>query len=121
VSEHISRNAQLSESLFQKLKIEPNPNRQFQLLADGVNAAWALKQEYTSKTSERVREIIDIGFKNGASAAKLCGAGGSGFVLILFEEHILADLKTAFRDHKIVFPKITSEGSEIIFKEIYEN
>jgi D-glycero-alpha-D-manno-heptose-7-phosphate kinase len=121
VSEQISRNARLSESLFKKLKMEASPSGQFELLVNGVNEAWALKQEFTSKMSEPVREIIDIGFKNGASAAKLCGAGGSGFVLILFEEHNLENLKAAYRNHKIVFPRITSSGSQIIFKESHEN
>jgi D-glycero-alpha-D-manno-heptose-7-phosphate kinase len=120
-SEQISRNAALSESLFKKLKMEPNPKGQFQLLADGVNEAWALKQEYTSQISEQIKEIIDTGFKNGASAAKLCGAGGSGFVLILFEEQNLENLKATFRDHKVIFPRITNKGSEIIFKETDEN
>ena len=121
VSEQISRNAQLSESLFKKLRMETSPRCQFELLANGVNEAWALKQEFTSKVSEQVKEIIDIGFDNGASAAKLCGAGGSGFVLILFEEHNLQSLKTAYQNHKIVFPRITSTGSQIIFKELHEN
>jgi D-glycero-alpha-D-manno-heptose-7-phosphate kinase len=121
VSDEISRNAQLSESLFKKLKMEVSPKRQFELLANGVNQAWALKQEFTSKVSEQVKEIIDIGFDNGASAAKLCGAGGSGFVLILFEEHNLEKLKAAYQNHKIVFPKITRQGSQIIFKESDEN
>jgi D-glycero-alpha-D-manno-heptose-7-phosphate kinase len=121
VSEEISRNAELSESLFKKLRMEPSPKRQFQLLADGVNEAWTLKQEYTSEMSDQIREIISVGFKNGASAAKLCGAGGSGFVLILFEEHNLENLKAAYQDHKIIFPRITGRGSEIIFKESHEN
>jgi len=120
-SEQISRNAELSESLFKKLRMEPSPKEQFQLLADGVNEAWTLKQEYTSEVSRQIQEIIDIGFKNGASAAKLCGAGGSGFVLILFEEKHLENLKASYRDHKIIFPKITGRGSEIIFKESHEN
>jgi galactokinase/mevalonate kinase-like predicted kinase len=71
--------------------------------------------------SEQVKEIIDIGFDNGASAAKLCGAGGSGFVLVLFEERNLENLKEAYRNYKIIFPKITSAGSQIIFRESHEN
>ena len=121
VSEQISRNAQLSESLFKKLKMETSPQGQFELLVNGVNEAWALKQEFTYKVSEQVKEIIDIGFDNGAAAAKLCGAGGSGFVLILFEEHNLQSLKTSYQNHKIVFPRITSTGSQIIFRELHEN
>ena len=121
LSEQISRNAQLSESIFQKIKMETNPKRQFQLLANGVNDAWKLKQEYTTKISEQVRHIINTGFNNGASAAKLCGAGGSGFVLILFEEQNLENLKVAFREHKIIFPRVTSRGTEVIFREQHEN
>lgn len=121
LSEQISRNAQLSESLFRKLRMESSAKGQFELLANGVNEAWALKQEYTTEISEQVQDIIDIGFANGASAAKLCGAGGSGFVLILFDHKNLENLKVAFRDHKVIFPRITSKGTEMIFSEQHEN
>lgn len=120
-SVQISMNALLSESLYNKLKREPRSKRQFELLVEAVNESWALKQKFTAKLSEKVRELVDIGLNNGASAAKLCGAGGSGFILILFEEDQLQNLKKAYQNHKIIFPKITRRGSEIIYKEFNED
>jgi galactokinase/mevalonate kinase-like predicted kinase len=67
-----------------------------------------------------VEKIIKLGFQNGAAAAKLCGAGGSGFVLILFEEKNLESLKRAFTSYKIIWPRITYRGSEVIFEEVNE-
>jgi D-glycero-alpha-D-manno-heptose-7-phosphate kinase len=115
-ADEISLSAVLSETLFKNLQLTIEPEEQFQLIANAVNEGWKLKRMYTSKISESIEEILDIGLTNGASAAKLCGAGGSGFVLLLFEEKYLENLKQGFRNHKLIFPKLTSTGSEIVYR-----
>jgi D-glycero-alpha-D-manno-heptose-7-phosphate kinase len=120
VSRFISESAQVSEELFQRIQKTRDPREQFRFLVKAVNDGWNLKMKYTSQTSDAVKKIIELGFANGAAAAKLCGAGGSGFVLMLFEENQLESLKKAFENYKIIWPKITNRGSEIIFKEIDE-
>jgi D-glycero-alpha-D-manno-heptose-7-phosphate kinase len=114
-SNEISMSASLSENLFNNLKSMTKPEEQFQLIVNAVNEGWKLKRMYTSKISENVQEILDLGFANGASAAKLCGAGGSGFVLFLFDEKQIENLKCAFKNHKLIFPKLTSTGSEVVY------
>ena len=120
ISQYVSESAQVSEKLFQEMKGNSNPRELFKFLASAVNDGWELKKKYTSKPSQSVDKIIEIGFQNGAAAAKLCGAGGSGFVLILFEEKNIELLKRAFIGYKIIWPRITNRGSEVIFEEVNE-
>lgn len=120
ISLYVSESAQVSEELFHSIKENKDPREQFKFLAKAVNDGWDLKKKYTSKPSQSVEKIIELGFQNGAAAAKLCGAGGSGFVLILFEEENLEPLKKAFADHKIIWPRITNRGTEVIFEEVNE-
>ncbi len=117
ISDDFSRSAGLSQSLFNNLKIEKDSKKQFQLLVDAVNEGWAIKRQYITEVSPQIEEIFQIGFREGAAAVKLCGAGGSGFVLVLFEERNLERLKSAFRNHIVVFPKVTNDGSNIIIRE----
>lgn len=120
MSRYVSESAQVSEELFHAIKENNDPKEQFEFLAKAVNDGWELKKKYTSKPSQSVEKIIELGFQNGAVAAKLCGAGGSGFVLILFEEKNLESLQRAFVDYKIIWPRITNRGSEVIFEEVNE-
>lgn len=47
-----------------------------------MNENWfQQKRLHSSITNDRLEEIIDFAMKNGASAAKACGAGGGGAVL----------------------------------------
>ena len=120
MSQYVSESAQVSEELFKAVKANSDPREQFRFLVNAVNDGWDLKKKYTSKPSQLVEKIIELGFQNGAAAAKLCGAGGSGFVLILFEEKNLESLKRAFASYKIIWPRITNRGSEVIFEEVNE-
>lgn len=119
-STEIYESAQLSEKLFHDLRSVTNPKSHFDLIADAVNYGWNLKKKYTANQSESVEEIIHIGFANGASAAKLCGAGGSGFVLILFDEQHSHRIKSALSEYKVVIPRIVSSGSKVIFRDLDE-
>ena len=120
MSQYVSDSAQVSEELFKAIKANGDPREQFRFLVKAVNDGWDLKKKYISKPSQLVEKIIELGFQNGAAAAKLCGAGGSGFVLILFEEKNLESLKRAFASYKIIWPRITNRGSEVIFEEVNE-
>jgi D-glycero-alpha-D-manno-heptose-7-phosphate kinase len=51
-------------------------------LASAVNTAWDLKASLVNQISNKeVQDLIDYSLNKGCLGAKLCGAGGSGFVL----------------------------------------
>jgi D-glycero-alpha-D-manno-heptose-7-phosphate kinase len=53
-------------------------------LAFSINTAWRLKVSLVDQISNsEVQNLIDFSLSRGCLGAKLCGAGGSGFVLVL--------------------------------------
>jgi D-glycero-alpha-D-manno-heptose-7-phosphate kinase len=71
------------------------------LLADSVNESWSIKSKMNkTSTSSAIEKIIRLGFHNGAVAAKLCGAGKSGFVLFICEPSSRLDLINLFGKEK---------------------
>ncbi len=53
-------------------------------IIESLQRSWKLKYMTSKKVSNKViDETIDIGFKYGAQAAKVSGAGGGGFILFL--------------------------------------
>ena len=53
-------------------------------LGNLLNLNWKFKRSLTKKISDKkIDSIINLGLKNGAYGAKLCGAGGGGFIFFL--------------------------------------
>jgi D-glycero-alpha-D-manno-heptose-7-phosphate kinase len=91
-------------------------------LVDSINYGWDMKSslagDYLGKST--VAELISTCLKMGASAARLCGAGGSGFILLVSEEGMREKL---VRDLSYLnaFPiEICNSGSELVVSEAIE-
>jgi galactokinase/mevalonate kinase-like predicted kinase len=80
-----------------------------------VNQAWEYKSRISDVSSEEVKSTINWGLKNGAIAAKLCGAGGSGFVLFIIDESARANFKNHFTLNRIQEIHIVSKGTEVVY------
>jgi D-glycero-alpha-D-manno-heptose-7-phosphate kinase len=88
--------------------------RVFDALASAVTRGWKLKQNFTADYDENINHIINLALKNGVESLKLCGAGGSGFVLIMAEPQQLEELKGQLIGFKTFQPKIELEGAKLI-------
>ena len=88
--------------------------RVFDALASAVTRGWKLKQNFTAGYDENINHIINLALKNGVESLKLCGAGGSGFVLIMAEPIKLKALQLNLEGFKILMPKIDLEGTKIL-------
>jgi D-glycero-alpha-D-manno-heptose-7-phosphate kinase len=82
----------------------------FDVLVDAVRTGWFLKQEFTSTNTKNVEYIIAKASSNGAKAFKLCGAGESGFVLILAEPMNIIQIQNTLPEFKSFVPKFESNG-----------
>jgi D-glycero-alpha-D-manno-heptose-7-phosphate kinase len=63
-----------------------SPDVALQKLGNGIRESWAIKRRITQNgvlEESQPEFVIQKGLKAGAIAAKLCGAGGSGFVFFL--------------------------------------
>jgi len=88
-------------------------------LVDTINVGWEMKSslagDYVGKSI--VDELISTCLKMGARAARLCGAGGSGFILLVSEEGMRENLVRSLR-HLNAFPiEICNTGSELVVSE----
>jgi D-glycero-alpha-D-manno-heptose-7-phosphate kinase len=88
-----------------------NPEKILALLIEGTNEGWLRKQRQISNIDAEVEQIIKIGMNKGAQAAKLCGAGGSGFVLFLCDPERAYNVRKAFAQTQVVVPKIVNYGA----------
>jgi D-glycero-alpha-D-manno-heptose-7-phosphate kinase len=82
----------------------------FDILVGAVRAGWFLKQEFTPANTNKVDFIIAKASLNGAKAFKLCGAGESGFVLILAEPMNIIQIQNSLPEFKTFMPRFESSG-----------
>jgi len=86
----------------------------FQGISDLVAQNWALKRSVKDRSNSEIDDLINFGLKNGSTSSKLCGAGGSGYVLFLgFPDGIL-NLKTKLRDRSKLEFDFNTRGVEAI-------
>jgi D-glycero-alpha-D-manno-heptose-7-phosphate kinase len=75
--------AQLALETRNRITSAKNSHQAITNLAEGINIGWNYKTQLNGNASEEVQNLISQGKKSGALAAKLCGAGGTGFVFFL--------------------------------------
>jgi len=88
-------------------------------IGEMITDSWICKKQMTPQaTSERIDLIISTILQSGASGAKLCGAGGGGFLMVLCElnkqQNVRDILQGSLLELKFAFE---SEGSKIIYAE----
>lgn len=92
---------------------ENSASKVFEILKDAVKIGWSYKKKFTGEltVSAKLVEIVlnkfpDIGYK-------LCGAGGSGFMLVLAEPDELENIKNSLVGYSFVIPSISINGSTL--------
>ena len=100
-------------SLYFKNKLIPE-SKSLKLLCDSLNESWNIKRKIdTTSTTKEIETLIKSGFDEGAQAAKLCGAGKSGFVLFICEPHARINLINFFGKEKCQLFKFNQNGSRV--------
>jgi len=65
-----------------------------ELFKDTLNKSWLLKSNTSKRISNSlIEERIRYGFRNGAEAAKVSGAGGGGFILYFCQPSLAIELR----------------------------
>ena len=105
-------------SLEAKKAIFSKKNNINQELSYLMNESWEMKKKLSGLVSNnKINDLIDYGLRNGASGAKLLGAGGGGFILYLTlnksDKNKLIKRLSAF---KIVNFSVDNRGSQIIYR-----
>lgn len=83
---------------------------------DALDEAWRLKKSLSASiTSAEIEELILLGKRNGATGAKLLGAGGSGFVLFIVPEKFSDKFMSVMENSRVIQPKLDNEGAMKIY------
>jgi D-glycero-alpha-D-manno-heptose-7-phosphate kinase len=104
----------LLETTEKALAGSATPFEAFDAIRISVREGWVLKKEFTGESHPNVKKIEKIVDRFPNAAMKLCGAGGSGFALVLAELETLQELQMELPELKVIFPKIEPRGSHIL-------
>jgi D-glycero-alpha-D-manno-heptose-7-phosphate kinase len=107
----------LAKEASKEFKNHEEPKVKFEILTKSVRRGWEIKQEFSPEQDIRVDEISKIAMENGASATKLCGAGGSGFVLVLTEPECKQQITSKLGNLAVIFPRLDLLGTVILHQE----
>lgn len=88
--------------------------KKFEAISDLVYGNWDLKKSVKNRSNSLIDNLIEFGLKNGATASKLCGAGGSGYVLFLGYPDGILNLKEKLQNREILEFEFNSKGVEAI-------
>ena len=110
---------ELYELTFEAKNVLYSKNKNFlKELSNLLNQSWKLKKKLApGVTNKKIDKLINLGLNNGASSAKLLGAGGGGFVLYLTQNNAQKKkLLKKLSKFKIVNFKIDELGSQILYR-----
>jgi D-glycero-alpha-D-manno-heptose-7-phosphate kinase len=113
----MANSARLLHSVFTSNSLSTYEKIEF--LNSTINTGWLLKSELAGKYPGKadVDELISVCLNRGARAARLCGAGGSGFILLVSEENGRNELVRKLSDFNAFPIEISNHGSEIVVSE----
>jgi D-glycero-alpha-D-manno-heptose-7-phosphate kinase len=96
-----------------------SPEDKLGRLTETVNEGWKLKNELSGNHTNKVEieRMIEEFIKLGARSARLCGAGGSGFILLISAVGKRNDLLRELQDFNAFAIELESNGSHIILNE----
>lgn len=82
------------------------------VLRDGWEAKRTLASGIDNDTT---KEIVNLALDAGADGAKVCGAGGGGFVLVVCTPEHQSPVREALRDYREMPIRVARFGSRVVF------
>lgn len=80
-----------------------------------MNEAWNIKKRLASKiTNTEIENIYQLAVSGGADGAKVCGAGGGGFLMVYVQEKNKEELRYMMKDYKELEFGFDHEGASIV-------
>jgi D-glycero-alpha-D-manno-heptose-7-phosphate kinase len=89
---------------------------------DHINENWRLKRSlHDDITNPEIDAIIQRAYKSGATAAKVCGAGGGGFLYLLVPKVMQDDVRRELSELNELKFGFDKKGVEVIFDSAEEH
>ena len=81
-----------------------------------LNDSWNTKRkDNTLTTNDEIDSMYDLAMSAGAIGGKLIGAGGGGFLLVMFPANKRAKIVSALKDYKEMPFRLIDFGSRVVF------
>lgn len=89
----------------------------FSHLGRCVGVGWQLKKGFAGAITDTwIDTVIASALKAGADGAKICGAGGGGFLLVVAPKARHAEIEKAVGFRRVPF-RLAARGSQVVFQE----
>ena len=76
-----------------------------------MNTSWGLKRQLSSKvTNNDIDDMYKLILSKGAFGAKLCGAGGGGFFLVMCNDKVIQSIQSSLGGSMITKIAVTFNG-----------
>ena len=110
----VARNSELASDAFQQILEFQSWESAFSNFSNAMVESWNIKLS-TAENEElqAPNHYIQNAIKAGASAGKICGAGSSGFILLICAPDLQAGLIQKMQIDKYFQPKFDPQGSRI--------
>lgn len=80
-----------------------------------LGSTWELKKSLAlGIITNEIQAMYDLALNNGATGARLCGAGGGGFLLVLAEPENQASVRFALRDYRELPIAVANDGARVL-------
>ena len=111
----LNKQAELVEEFYEWLHTDTKDNS---IVGELVSQSWKYKIEMTPQaTNNRIDAIINMAMQAGAYGAKVCGAGSSGFLLVICEENKQRFVRKTLSTLMELDFNFENRGTEIIYNE----
>jgi D-glycero-alpha-D-manno-heptose-7-phosphate kinase len=110
---NLEKLAELSSLTAEKIKQTKDFDNLMEIISSALNASWSLKRNFGPQVApSNVDILIAKGLSAGAISAKLCGAGGAGFILFMVPEDLSVQCRHALGMEKTLDFSFTSNGAQ---------
>ena len=120
------RDIELKSSAYQNQRynaMELFSNMEYEVVerfADHVNENWRIKRRlHKDISNDLIDQYIESAYKSGATAAKVCGAGGGGFLYLMVPKDMQDTVRSVMATsglHELKF-NFSSTGTEVVFRD----
>jgi D-glycero-alpha-D-manno-heptose-7-phosphate kinase len=110
-----AENARIAKNLHRDLSLAETSDEVLDMLSKTINESWKIKLQYSNEISNmEIDSLIQEGKTKGALAAKLCGAGGGGFILFIIKPENRTSFVSHFEKQNARVVNISNFGSTVI-------
>lgn len=106
-----------TESIVSRLKLVTSVQDIAEVLHAAIATDWEIKKNFSpGLADESVNDALRVLKDTGVSSVKLCGAGGSGFLLVGHEPGVREQLSNKFPKGFVMSPNFVNSGARVLFQ-----